>query len=328
MCTAISYTGRDHYFGRNLDLEYSFQEQVTITPRNYTFHFRNGTNLTSHYAMIGMATIDNDYPLYYEATNEKGLSIAGLNFPGNAVYYPKSDSKINITPFELIPYLLGSFQTVQEVLCAIDSINLWNEPYSENYPLSPLHWIIADRSNSIVVEPLSDGIHIHQNPVGVLTNNPPFDFHMHHLAQFMALSPNAPENHFSNELSLKPFSLGMGSYGLPGDPSSPSRFIKAAFVMHNSIHENTESASVSQFFHLLSSVAQQKGITHVHDGKYEFTLYSSCCNTIKGIYYYTTYDNQSITAVNMHAENLDTTELISFPLRKGWNVRYENEILH
>ena len=328
MCTAISYTGKDHYFGRNLDLEYSFQEQVTITPRNYSIHFRNGTTLDSHYAMIGMATVDQDYPLYYEATNETGLSIAGLNFPGNAVYYARSSTKVNIAPFELILWLLGKCKTVKDVLLEMESVNIWSEPYSNQFPLSPLHWLVADRTDCIVIESLSDGLHIHQNPVGVLTNNPPFDFHMHHLSQYMSLSSNTPENHFSKSLPLNPFSLGMGSYGLPGDPSSPSRFVKAAFVMHNSVHDKTESASVHQFFHILSSVAQQKGITYVHDDKYEYTRYSSCCNTTTGTYYYTTYENQSITAVKMHNENLDSSGLIYYPLRTAWNVIYENEILH
>ena len=87
MCTAIRLTTRDHYFGRNLDLEYSYQETVAITPRHYPFHFRHeGTN-SDHFAMIGMAFVVGGMPLYYEATNEKGLSMAGLNFPASAVYH-------------------------------------------------------------------------------------------------------------------------------------------------------------------------------------------------------------------------------------------------
>ena len=98
MCTAIRYCKGDHYFGRNLDLPKGFSEEVTITPRNYPFHFRNGLHLLHHHAMIGMATISGGYPLYYEATNEKGLSMAGLNFPGNAVYLPRTACKDNIAP--------------------------------------------------------------------------------------------------------------------------------------------------------------------------------------------------------------------------------------
>ena len=88
MCTAATYRTRDHYFGRTLDYEFSYAEEVTITPRNFPFRFRHVRPLDHHYALIGMATVAEDYPLYYEATNEKGLSMAGLNFPGNAVYRP------------------------------------------------------------------------------------------------------------------------------------------------------------------------------------------------------------------------------------------------
>ena len=103
MCTAITYKTKDHYFGRNLDLEYSYKETVTITPRNFTLHFRRMGKLDQHFAIIGMAYICDGYPLYYDGTNEKGLSMAALNFPGNADYKAYRYQKDNIVPFELIP---------------------------------------------------------------------------------------------------------------------------------------------------------------------------------------------------------------------------------
>jgi choloylglycine hydrolase len=324
VCTAISYNTIAHYFGRNLDLEYSYQEQVTFTPRNYPFRYRNGCTDSTHYAMIGMATVDHGYPLYYEATNEMGLSMAGLNFPGNAVYHCHNKNQVNLASFEMIPWILSKCEDVLQATDELSKINLWNEAYSDKIPPSPLHWMIADHNRTIVVEPREEGLRIYENPVHIMTNNPPFDYHLVHLSQYLSLSANTPVNHFSKDICLKPFSLGMGSLGLPGDPSSPSRFVKAAFVLHNSKHPHTESASVNQFFHILSSVAQQKGITYVKDGKYEFTQYSSCCNTQKGIYYYSTYENTSVTAINMHFANLSSSNLITFPLRKEWNVFFEN----
>ena len=115
MCTAATYRTRDHYFGRTLDYEFSYAEEVTITPRNFPFRFRHVRPLDHHYALIGMATVAEDYPLYYEATNEKGLSMAGLNFPGNAVYHPPKDGVDNVCAFELIPWLLGQCASVAEV---------------------------------------------------------------------------------------------------------------------------------------------------------------------------------------------------------------------
>ena len=143
MCTAITYQTKDFYFGRNLDLHYHYRETVTVTPRSCPFRFRCGRALERHYAIIGMATIADGYPLYYEATNEKGLSLAGLNFPTNAVYYPQAADMDNIAPFELIPWLLGQCATVEEAMEQVERLSLWNTPFSDAFPLSPLHWLLA-----------------------------------------------------------------------------------------------------------------------------------------------------------------------------------------
>lgn len=323
MCTAVSYLIKDHYFGRNLDLEHSYQESVTITPRHYPFVFRLVPPMTVHYAMIGMATVSDDYPLYYEATNEHGLSMAGLNFPGNAVYTKPVSDKDNISPFEFIPWILGQCRTVNQAQKLIDFINLVNIPFNDKYPLSPLHWMISDAEESIVVEPLQDGLKVYKNPVGVLTNNPPFDFHMYNLCNYLNLTHEEPVNRFTQKLDIKPYSRGMGSIGLPGDLSSASRFIKAAFTKLNSVSADSESSSVSQFFHILGSVAQQRGCVKVN-GEFEKTVYSCCCNTDKGIYYYTTYENSQITAIRLFAENLDSQHICTFPLICDQQIRYEN----
>ena len=323
MCTAISFQTLDHYFGRNLDLEYSYRETVTITPRKYPFIFRENSTLQQHYALIGMATVVNDYPLYYDATNEFALSMAGLNFPGNAVYLPLSDCVTNIAPFELINWILGRCKTVNEAREELKNMNIADISFSEALPTTPLHWIIADSAESIVVEPGPNGIQIYNNPIGVLTNSPPFEYHIYHLTNYINLTRNEPVNRFSDNTEIKPYSRGMGAMGLPGDLSSSSRFVKAAFTKLNSNCDPTEKASVSQFFHILTSVEQQRGCVRVGD-KYELTLYSSCCNTNKGIYYYTTYDNRQITAVSLRNENLDGEDLVLYPLRTEQQIFLQN----
>jgi len=324
MCTAVTYRTRDHYFGRNLDLEYAYQETVTVTPRHFPFSFRTMGETKSHYAMIGMAYVAEGYPLYYDATNEKGLSMAGLNFPGNADYKELDTEKENVSPFEFIPWILSQCATIAQVRERLGRINLVKINFSSQLPFSPLHWIIADRNESITVECVRDGLKVYDNPVGVLANNPAFDYHMQHLADYMGVTGAIPENRFASQLNLKPYSLGMGSIGLPGDMSSSSRFVRAAFIKMNSKSGESESESISQFFHILASVAQPRGCTQVRDDEYEFTLYSSCCNTDKGIYYYRTYENSQITAVDMHRENLDGTQLICYPLITGQQIKMQN----
>lgn len=324
MCTAATYRTKDHYFGRTLDYEVSYGEEVVVTPRNFPFHFRHMGGLSSHYAIIGMATVAGEYPLYYDATNEKGLSMAGLNFPGNADYKPLAEGKDNVATFELIPWLLGQCATVEEAKAYLARMNLANTPFSPQFPVSPLHWIIADRDCAITVESVREGIRIYDNPVGILTNNPPFDYQMTNLTNYMSLSTEPPENHFSDQLDLTPYSRGMGMLGMPGDLSSASRFVRVAFTKLHSVSGTSESESISQFFHILGSVAQQRGCVHMGEGKYEITIYTSCCNTDRGIYYYTTYENSQITGVDLHRENLDGQQLSRYPLITGQQIHMQN----
>ena len=323
MCTAATYKTKDFYMGRTLDYEFSYGEQITITPRNYEFDFRFAGKIKSHYALIGMAFIAGGYPLYYDAVNEKGLGMAGLNFVGNASYYDVEEGKENIAQFEFIPWILGTCATLDEAKKALSEMNLTNTPYSEQFPVAQLHWIIADKTGAITVEAMEDGMHVYENKVGVLTNNPPFNIQMFLLNQYMGLSPKQPENLFAKDIELNAYSRGMGAIGLPGDLSSSSRFAKVAFTKLHSVSGDSENESVNQFFHILGSVDQQRGCCDVN-GKYEITLYTSCCNAQKGIYYYTTYDNHQISAVDMTKEDLDSTELIKYEVIQGEHIFMQN----
>lgn len=324
MCTAISFKAKNHYFGRNLDLYYNYNEQITITPRKYPFNFRMTDSLKYHYAIIGMATVEDGYPLYYDAMNEMGLAVAGLNFSENAVYFEPQSGKTNIAPFELIPWLLGNFKSVDEVEQATKGLNIVNRNFSKDFPNSPLHWMVSDKKSSLVLEPMAEGLKIHKNPLGVLTNNPPFDIQILLLQQYSNLSTKNPEKTFSNKVKSTPFSLGMGGIGLPGDASSTSRFVRVAFIKENSVCDCDEVAEIGQFFHILTSVEQQKGVTEVKENIFEYTLYSSCLDTEKGVYYYTTYQNRSITAVDMNKETLNSNSLVTYDLIKKENISFQN----
>ena len=313
MCTAVTFSKNGHYFGRNLDYEHDFGESVVIMPRKYPLPYRYNTTRKQHFAMIGMALVEDNYPLYFDATNEYGLSMAGLYFPGNAIYQPYNENRANITPFEFIPWILSQCRDIRQSMDLLNNINLVDTPFSDKYSLSPLHWIIADTSSAITVEPVGDGIKIYNNPIGVLTNNPAFDYHLHNLTNYMNLTAQEPVNRFAPNLAIEPYSRGMGSIGLPGDLSSASRFVRAAFVKMNSVCDNTEFSEINQFFHILKSVEQQNGCAKIGD-LYEKTIYTSCCNTDKGIYYYTTYSNSQITGINMHHKDLNGELLSVYPL--------------
>lgn len=324
MCTAVTYKTKDFYFGRTLDYDFSYGEEIVVTPRNYEFTFRNMGSMKNHYAIVGMAHVEMDYPLYYDAVNEKGLAMAGLNFPGNAYYRQEAEHKDNVATFELIPWILGQCSCVREAKMLLEKVNVTETSFRDDLPAAQLHWMVSDRNESITVESVKEGIYIYENPIGVLTNNPTFPQQLFQLNNYMHVSPKAPQNQFSGKLSLNAYSRGMGALGLPGDLSSQSRFVRAAFVKLNSVSGDSEMESVSQFFHILGSVDQQRGCCELEEGGCEVTIYTSCCNSDRGIYYYTAYDNHQITAVDMHRENLDGVSLIRYPLIQEEQIRLQN----
>ena len=323
MCTAVTYKTNDFYFGRNLDYETEFGESVVIMPRKYNVSMSNSDMLGGDYAVCGMAHVEKGFPLFYDAMNEKGLCAAGLNFVGNAFYNKPSDKKYNVAQYEFIPWLLARCANLEEAKKSINKMNMTDTPFSENLPSAMLHWLISDKTGSVTLEITKSGMFLYDNPVGVLTNNPPFSMQLFSLNNYMSLSSSNPENRFG-DVELSVYSRGMGALGLPGDLSSQSRFIRACFAKLNSKSEPEEAASVSQFFHILGATEQQRGCCEVGKGKYEITIYSSCCNADKGIYYYKTYENSAITAVDMKKEKLGGGRLICYPLRNKQEVFFEN----
>ncbi len=324
MCTAATYRTDDFYMGRTLDYEFSYGEEITVMPRNFPLSFRHGGGTDRHYAIIGMAHVADGYPMYYDAVNEKGLGMAGLNFAASARYSEPEDGKQNVAQFEFIPWVLSQFASLGQARSAIEKINLVGTTYDSRYPAAKMHWIIADKSGAITVEPTESGLKIYDNAPGVLTNEPPFDMQLFNLNNYMRLSPRQPENSFSDALDLGTYSRGMGGLGLPGDLSSMSRFVRAAFTKLNSLSGSGEAESVGQFFHILGSVEQVRGCCEVAQDKYEITIYTSCFNADKGVYYYTTYNNRRITAVDMHRENLDSDSLARYPMLDKEDVLRQN----
>ena len=313
MCTSIALNGSACY-GRNLDIEYDFGQRMVLMPRKFPVPLRKEKALADHYAMVGTASVCGGYPLFAEAANEKGVWIAGLKFQGNA-YYPETidDSKSNISPFELIPWLLGQCASLEEVKALLAKTHITAINFSDDMPLAPLHWHIADKSGSIVVEAVKSGVMIYDDPAGVLTNNPPFPFHLDNLCRFRNLSPQNPESSVLEGFAPAPYGGGFGAIGLPGDFSSPSRFVKAAFLRSCSPQCKSEKEQAAQLFHILDSVAMVNGSVITVDGL-EKTVYSCvfCADSLT--YYLKTYESLSAVSLSMAGKNLDGTELEIVPI--------------
>lgn len=308
MCTAVSFVNGDSYFGRNLDLDMSYGERVAVTPRDYPIKFTNGDEATRHYAVIGMANTVNGYPLYFDATNEKGLSCAALRF--TEAKYAKGKGAEYIASYEFILWVLSLSDSVKSAKEKIKKIKISDTAFFEELGPTPLHFMVSDKYDSITVEQTGSGLKIYENDIGVLTNNPEFPMHRMYLNNFAFLSANAPHNRFSKRLNFENYSNGLGAFSLPGDFSSMSRFVRAVFVKFNSVSEQTEGDSVAHFFHILDSVAVPSGCVILPDGNAHKTVYSSCCNATKGIYYYKTYNDLKVKAINMYDFDLNGKTVI------------------
>mgnify|MGYP004480513231 CR=1 FL=1 len=259
-----------------------------ITPRDYSFTFRKMPSLDHHYAIIGMALVKDNYPLYFDGVNEEGLGMAGLNFDGPAHFFPVVADKDNVSPFEFIPYVLGQCKSVDKAKKLMANLSLVNINFSDQLQLSPLHWLIADRSGkSIVVESTQSGLHVYDNPVGVLTNNPEFPQQLTNLANYQSVSPAEPINTLTPGVKLNSYSRGIGS-------------------------------------HLLHAVEQQKGLDEVAPDTFEYTIYSDGVNLTTGTFYYTTYDNNQINAVEMRNVNLNSSDLVTYPLVTEQAINHQN----
>lgn len=317
MCTALVH---GHLFGRTLDLEHSYHEQVVIVPRRFPLSFRLTDCSSPHHAIVGMAHVEGDSPLYYDAMNEKGLAMAALNFPLSAIYQPAKQDMVNLAPFELIQWVLSRCSTALQAKQMLAHVNLVDTDFNASLPSTPLHWLIADQTQSFVAEPLSDGLHLYENPVGVLTNEPPFPFHLSRLNDYLSLSAQPAENRFSPSLTLVPYSRGMGAPGLPGDWSSASRFVRCAFAAHNS----SDPADPTQFFHLMSCVEVPRGCVRLENRTEVTSIYTSCCDLNAGTYHYVTYSNRQICAVDLHRCDLDRNHLLCYPLITDQHVHQQN----
>lgn len=320
MCTSIAMNNGGFCFGRNMDIEFELPAAVAVMPRRYPLSLHSGGAINQHYALIGAAVVRDGFPLYCDAMNEAGLCMAGLSFP-DSVYLRAASDKTQIAPFEMIPFVLSQCADISQAAALLSNTAVIDKPFSADMPNTPLHWHIADSSGALVVECTDEGTKIHSDPIGVLTNAPSFDFHLQNLRQYTALSADYPADRYLGEYRLSPFGRGFGAIGLPGDFSPASRFVRAAFVKHNSVCGENEESRISQLFHVLRSVEMPRGSVLTADGREELTAYSCCMSG--GVYYYTTYSNSRVCAADMRHAPLDSETLTVIPFAGDEDILWQ-----
>ena len=290
MCTAICL-GEYGVIGRNLDYEIKFGEQLVMTPRNFPLLYKLLPPESHHAAFIGMAKLVDGYPLYFDAINEHGVGCIALSFPESARYSEPRMGRLNLASHEVIQYIMARAESIGDARLILDRINVTNHAFSEDIPTSPLHWFISDGESSLVLECTESGVQVYDNSVGVLANEPPFPYHMTNLRNYLNLTHGVATARWGE--GLTPYSRGMGAIGLPGDSSSASRFVRAAFNTSSAkAPDGTDGMTVAR--HVLGSVEQIYGTVEV-GGRLEYTQYTSVADMRSLTYSVRTYTEEHTT---------------------------------
>lgn len=317
MCTSVRVTdGQGNMFwGRNFDWNASYGEFPLVVPKGYKLSRAFGDDYACKHACVGMSVEYDGYPLFFNCGNDAGLAVGGLNFPGYACFEDGPiDGKTNVAAYEVPAWIGANFATVDEAEAALKDVAIVDKSIAPSFGVSMLHWHIADAKRSIVVEYQKDGMHIYDDPVDVLTNQPPFPWHMENLRNYMCCNGDWPGDVEWVNDKLMPFGTGASMRGIPGDSYSTSRFVKAAFVNAFYPQKTDENDNVMRVLHTLGSVAFVEGTAKMADGSSEKTIFSDCFSTATGTYYFNTYDNPAVRTIKLgDYANADPSSLVKLP---------------
>lgn len=313
MCTGIRFSDGHGsvYLARNLDWTSGYGQQVVMTPTGFAPRSPFGAVPGIKHATIGMGIVEESTPLYFDCGNDAGLAVAGLNFPGYARYAPGPvDGAVNVAAFEFPLWVCSQFASVAEVEAALKDVVIVDRPINEKFPSSLLHWIVADGTRAIVVEHTGDGMHVFDDDVDVLTNQPGFAWHHENLRNYLNVGPEFPEETEVGRARLAPFGSGSHMRGIPGDYYSPSRFVRAAYVNAHYPQKSTEEENVSRAFHTLQQVAMVDGSAAMGSGEFETTIYTGLFSARTTTYYWNTYDDPAVQSVALADHDPAGKELV------------------
>ena len=291
MCTAITLkTSENHHLvGRNFDIHPMNDLSVALVPREFEYVNRvTNEEMKTKYAVLGMGLFYENHILFCDGVNEKGLSCLMLQLSKFSTWSHKiRKDKVNIAPYDVAFWVLSNFSTISELMEGLKQLNIVALPDDQTALSTEIHWLVSDTSGqSIVIERTRDKLTVYNNKVGVLANSPTFDWHLNNLDCYINVKSEQPEETKWGQQMLSPYSNGFGTIGLPGDFSSPSRFVKAAFLRnHVNVGEGDESA-ISECFHILDNFVVPRGVVETPKRKEcHLTKYSACLCLETQLYY-------------------------------------------
>ncbi|WP_041137964.1 linear amide C-N hydrolase [Beduini massiliensis] len=317
MCTAIHVkTGFDSIFlGRTMDFSYPLDPHLYVVSKGYEWTNQLNTHtIKTNYTFMGIGQ-DISPVIFADGVNEMGFGIAVLYFPGYAVYDPidrQDHQTLSITALEVTKFLLSTCASVEqaaEILRTVRIVGL-EDPVTQS--VAPLHWIMADKLGKCsVIEKTKQGLQIMDNPIGVLANSPDFLWHMTNLRNYMNVTPTQMEAIKWNSFSLTPFGQGAGTFGLPGDYTPPSRFVRAAFQKSHVNYSNNPKEAVIACFHVMETVSIPKGVVMTKRQTSDYTQYTAFMDLTTSQYFFKTYDNSEIVSVQMPLYSKNHGQIIS-----------------
>ncbi|WP_070041396.1 linear amide C-N hydrolase [Robinsoniella peoriensis] len=317
MCTAMTMQTAEGetFFGRTMDFSFTLDPELFLVPRNYVWsNTKKSAKIYNQYSFIGIGQDISDL-IFIDGVNEMGFAAAALYFPGYAHFETAvlpEVKKISIAAIELVNFLLGMCASVSQAESIMHRIRIIGVEDSLTNSIAPLHWMITDKSGkSMVIECTKSGIHLFDNPIGVLSNSPDFEWHMTNLRNYMNVSPHQSEKEQWGEVVLSPFGQGSGAIGLPGDYSPPSRFVRTSFQKSNTPIPSSGSEAVITAFHIMEGVSIPKGVVATHRGTDDFTQYTAFMNVNTGEYFYKTYYNSQIMTAKLYRDEFNCKEPIS-----------------
>ncbi len=328
-CTGIRLTAEDGsvIHARTLEFAVDIDSDVIVVPRGYsrigsTPDGKDGLKWKSKYASVGANGVE--MPFIFDGFNEKGLAIGLFYFPGTAKYmdYQATDAGKTIAPWEIGSWILENFATVEEVKENAAKIVVPEVVFEAWGFTPPVHYVVHDASGkSIVIEYVGGKLNIHDDPLGVLTNSPAFDWHMTNLRNYVNFSLVNVSPVQLGPVTLTPLGQGSGMLGLPGDFTPPSRFIRAAAFSQSVLPSKTGRDAVIEAFHILNNFDIPKGAARDHEKDEhgnilaDYTLWTSASDLKARQFFFRTYANSRIRMVDLKKIDPEAKEIKTISMK-------------
>jgi choloylglycine hydrolase len=333
-CTGIQLIAEDGtvVYARTMEFGNDIQSEVMMIPRGYarvgtTPDGKEGLKWKAKYASVAANGVG--LPVLFDGLNEKGLAAGMFYFPTSAGYMPytAADAGKTIAQWEVGSWILENFASVEEVKANIGNIVVPAVVFS-GWGFAPeAHYIVHDASGkSIVIEYVGGKLNVHDNPLGVLTNSPTFDWHMTNLRNYLNFSmTNAPPVQLGS-VKLLPTGQGSGMLGLPGDFTPPSRFVRAVAFSQSVLKPKTGDDAVMEAFHVLNQFDIPKGAAREQEKDAQgniladYTIWTSANDLKAKRFYFRTYENSQVRMVDLMKMNLDAKDITKISMKGAESI--------